>query len=89
MARTANAVASASKSGKSGKPKITSEMRANARANPNSWLYVIDECSDGAGNVFGTYRDPVATFEGLIKQDAIFTVPGSVLKAAREEVHSA
>jgi hypothetical protein len=28
------------------KPKITREMRANARANPNSWLYVIDEAFD-------------------------------------------
>jgi hypothetical protein len=37
--------------GKSGKPKITSEMRANARANPNSWLYVIDEAFDPNGPV--------------------------------------
>ena len=32
-------------------PKITKEMRANARANPNSWLYVIDEAFDPAGRV--------------------------------------
>jgi hypothetical protein len=37
--------------GKSGKPKITEEMRANARANPNSWLYVIDEAFDPNGPV--------------------------------------
>jgi hypothetical protein len=37
--------------GKSGKPKITSEMRANAQANPNSWLYVIDEAFDPNGPV--------------------------------------
>ncbi|MGH3500946.1 MAG: helicase-related protein [Nocardioidaceae bacterium] len=49
------------------------------------WLHVIDECSNGEGNVFGVYRDPVTTFEGLIKQEAIFTVPGSALKAARHE----
>jgi hypothetical protein len=49
------------------------------------WLYVVDTCQNGAGNVFGIYRDPVATFEGLIKQDAIFTVPGSALKAARDQ----
>lgn len=48
------------------------------------WLYVIDRCSNGIGNVFGVYRDPVATFAGLIKQEAIFQVPGSALKAARE-----
>ncbi|MEU6645911.1 type VII secretion system-associated protein [Saccharomonospora sp. NPDC046836] len=33
------------------KPKITKEMRANARANPNSWLYVIDEAFDPNGRV--------------------------------------
>ncbi len=48
------------------------------------WLYVIDECSNGEGNVYGVYRDPIATFDGIIKQDAIFTVPGSALKAARD-----
>jgi superfamily II DNA or RNA helicase len=52
------------------------------------WLYVVDDCQNGEGNVFGTYRDPIATFEGLIKQDAIFTLPGSALKAAREQTGS-
>nr|WP_037320476.1 type VII secretion system-associated protein [Amycolatopsis orientalis] len=33
------------------KPKITEEMRANAKANPNSWLYVIDEAFDPDGPV--------------------------------------
>ncbi|GHF56844.1 hypothetical protein FHX82_000091 [Amycolatopsis bartoniae] len=37
--------------GRLGKPKITEEMRANARANPNSWLYVIDEAFDPNGPV--------------------------------------
>ena len=27
-------------------PEITAEMRANARANPNTWLYVIDPALD-------------------------------------------
>jgi hypothetical protein len=34
------------RSGKPYKPEITNEMRANARANPDSWLYVIDEAFD-------------------------------------------
>jgi hypothetical protein len=37
--------------GNFGKPEITEEMRANARANPNSWLYVIDEAFDPDGPV--------------------------------------
>lgn len=53
------------------------------------WLYVIDQCSTGEGNVFGIYRDPIATFHGLIKQEAVFQVPGSALKAARDEAVSA
>ena len=32
-------------------PEITAEMRANARKNPNSWLYVIDEAFDPNGQV--------------------------------------
>ncbi|GAA4539000.1 type VII secretion system-associated protein [Amycolatopsis samaneae] len=37
--------------GRTGKPEITAEMRRNARANPNSWLYVIDEAFDPNGPV--------------------------------------
>lgn len=37
--------------GRLSKPKITAEMRGNARANPNSWLYVIDEAFDPNGPV--------------------------------------
>jgi len=37
--------------GPQGKPEVTPEMRANARANPNSWLYVIDEAFDARGPV--------------------------------------
>lgn len=33
------------------KPEITADMRANARANPGTWLYVIDEAFDPTGNV--------------------------------------
>jgi len=49
------------------------------------WLYVIDRCSNREPNVFGVYRDPVTTFRVLIKQEAIFRIPGSALKAARDE----
>ncbi|RJQ84455.1 type VII secretion system-associated protein [Amycolatopsis panacis] len=33
------------------KPEISPEMRENARTNPNSWLYVIDEAFDARGPV--------------------------------------
>jgi hypothetical protein len=50
------------------------------------WLYVVDQCRDGKGQLFGSYRDPVFTFEGLITQAAVFNVPGSALMAARGKV---
>jgi hypothetical protein len=40
-----------SRQGPQGKPEITPEMRENARTNPNSWLYVIDEAFDARGPV--------------------------------------
>jgi superfamily II DNA or RNA helicase len=49
------------------------------------WLYVIDQCSNGVGTVFGIYRDPIAAFGGLIKQVSIFQIPGSALRAARDQ----
>lgn len=53
------------------KPAITKEMRANAKANPNSWLYVIDEAFDPNGPVpswavVGAY--PVNA-KGLVVED--------------------
>lgn len=46
------------------------------------WLYVIDECADGAGRFFGAYQDPATLFSTDMKGDAIFRVSGSSLKNA-------
>jgi superfamily II DNA or RNA helicase len=48
------------------------------------WLYVVDQCHDGKGQMYGTYPDPVRTFQGLSKGEVVIHVPGSALKAARE-----
>jgi superfamily II DNA or RNA helicase len=48
------------------------------------WLYVVDQCHDGNGHLYGAYPDPVRTFEGLARGDVVVHVPGSALKAARE-----
>lgn len=37
--------------GKPATPKITDDMRINARHHPNTWLYVIDEAFDPNGSV--------------------------------------
>lgn len=47
------------------------------------WLYVVDQCSNGTGNLFGAYRDPATLFASDMKGEAIFKVPGSSLKTAR------
>lgn len=47
------------------------------------WLYVVDQCSDGSGRMFGQYKDPASLFAGDMRGDAIFKVPGSSLKTAR------
>ena len=31
------------------------------------WLYVVDQCQDGAGHLFGVYQDPADRFEDLMK----------------------
>ncbi|MEV6923953.1 helicase-related protein [Dactylosporangium sp. NPDC051485] len=47
------------------------------------WLYVVDQCQDGHGTLFGRYRNPALLFADDIVGDAIFRVPGSSLKAKR------
>jgi hypothetical protein len=47
------------------------------------WLYVVDKCSDGVGEVYGVYRDPARLFHGQFRGDAIFSVPGSTLATYR------
>ncbi len=46
------------------------------------WLYVVDQCSDGEGRLFGRYQDPATLFSTDMKGDAIFRVPGSTLRTA-------
>jgi superfamily II DNA or RNA helicase len=46
------------------------------------WLYVVDECANGVGSLFGTYADPATLFATDMTGDAIFRVPGSRLKNA-------
>ncbi|MDI2019997.1 helicase-related protein [Paenarthrobacter nicotinovorans] len=49
------------------------------------WLYVVDHCHDGKGQLFGVYPDPITTFHADIKAEAVFNVPGSSLNAARDQ----
>lgn len=48
------------------------------------WLYVVDDCQNG-GSIYGTYPDPVRLFADLMRDVAVVRVPGSALKAVRQE----
>jgi hypothetical protein len=48
------------------------------------WLYVVDQCHDGEGSLYGAYANPVLTFGDLATGNVIVHVPGSALKAARD-----
>lgn len=54
------------------------------------WLYVVDQCHDGRGTLYGAYPDPARTFADVSTGHVIVHVPGSALKAARatEEQHA-
>jgi len=62
------------------------EVLMSTQHGKDYWLYVIDQCSDGQGRVYGTFQDPVKVFASDITADAIFKVPGSSLaRAANQE----
>jgi superfamily II DNA or RNA helicase len=46
------------------------------------WLYVVDQCDNGNGRLYGSYKDPAVLFAGDMSGDAIFRVPGSSLARA-------
>jgi hypothetical protein len=47
------------------------------------WLYVVDQCHDSTGTLFGAYPDPVRTFGDLFTGQSVVRVPGSALTRAR------
>jgi hypothetical protein len=49
--RTYDVAMSEQPTGRTVPPEITPEMRANARANPNTWLYVIDPAFDADADI--------------------------------------
>lgn len=47
------------------------------------WLYVVDQCKNGTGVLFGAYRDPANVFSAEMLGEAVFRVPGSSLARHR------
>ena len=48
------------------------------------WLYVVDNCADGVGQLFYAWPDPASVFLGATGDITVFRIKGSVLSAARE-----
>ncbi|MDE0231064.1 MAG: helicase-related protein [bacterium] len=60
------------------------ELTTAAQLGRNYWLYVVDNCANGTGELFGKWRDPVTVFAGATKDIPVFRIKGSDLSAAKE-----
>ncbi|MCY4163682.1 MAG: helicase-related protein [bacterium] len=56
-------------------------LRAN-QLGEQYWLYVVDNCIDGIGQLFGRWQNPVAVFEEWLKDVPVYQLAGSKLKQA-------
>jgi superfamily II DNA or RNA helicase len=52
------------------------------------WLYVIDQCSDGVGRIYGRFQNPAERFRSFMQDVAVVRIPGSALKSAAHECAS-
>ena len=50
------------------------------------WLYVVDGCKDGRGDLFYAWQNPAAIFAGAAQDVAVVRIPGSALSKARDAV---
>jgi superfamily II DNA or RNA helicase len=55
------------------------ELLIARQLGPGYWLYVVDQCQDGTGRMFGAYQDPSDRFDDLMKDLTVVAVPGSAL----------
>jgi superfamily II DNA or RNA helicase len=60
------------------------ELAKAAILGDDYWLYVIDQCCDGAGVLYAAYRNPAVVFANAAKDVPVLHIAGSELKAAKE-----
>ena len=60
------------------------ELATAAMQGRDFWLYVVDNCANGTGELFGKWRDPVTVFAGATRDIPAFHIKGSDLSAAKE-----
>ena len=60
------------------------ELATAGMHGPNYWLYVVDHCADGTGDLFAAWPDPATVFAGATKDIPALRINGSDLVAAKE-----
>ena len=58
------------------------ELAEAAQLRGDYWLYVVENCADGTGNLYGAWPDPAETFRDRFADVALVRLAGSELKAA-------
>ena len=61
------------------------ELVQAAQRGDDYWLYVVDECADGIGHLYGRWQNPIRTFPGGFIDIPLWRLPGSQLKAALDK----
>ena len=60
------------------------ELATAGMHGPDYWLYVVDRCADGTGELFAAWSDPATVFAGATKDIPALRIKGSDLYAAKE-----
>lgn len=65
--------------------RLTSGELTSARQHGDDyWLYVVDNCIDGEGSLFGHWQDPASVFHDNLENVTEYRLAGSALSAALE-----
>ncbi|MYB43810.1 MAG: DUF3883 domain-containing protein [Acidimicrobiia bacterium] len=58
------------------------ELAQAAQLGNDYWLYVVEDCADGEGRLYGAWQNPADTFRHSFTDVSMVRLPGSELKAA-------
>lgn len=75
----------AGKASSSGVRLTGGELAKAAQLGDEYWLYVVENCIDGEGELYGSWQDPAAIFHDSFRDEPIVRLPGSQLKAALDK----
>ena len=58
------------------------ELLEAAQLGDDYWLYVVENCADGTGSLYGAWPNPAETFRGRFADVPTVRLVGGELKAA-------